>query len=91
MNTQEFSGPVNLGNPNEMTILDLAKKIIEMTESRSKIIHQPLPKDDPTLRKPDITVAKRDLDWEPRIQLEEGLARTITDFRQRLNNGEVAR
>jgi UDP-glucuronate decarboxylase len=91
MNTQEFSGPVNLGNPNEMTILDLAKKIIEMTESRSKIIHQPLPKDDPTRRKPDITVAKRELAWEPRIQLEEGLARTITDFRQRLNNGEVAR
>jgi UDP-glucuronate decarboxylase len=91
MNTPEFSGPVNLGNPNEMTILDLAKKVIEMTESRSKIIHHPLPKDDPTRRKPDITLAKSALAWEPRIQLEEGLARTISDFRERLNNGEVAR
>ena len=91
MNAPEFSGPVNLGNPNEMTILDLAKKVIEMTESRSKIIHQPLPKDDPTRRKPDITVAKSKLAWEPRIQLEEGLARTINDFRERLHNGEVAR
>lgn len=91
MNTPEFSGPVNLGNPNEMTILDLAKKVIEMTESRSKIIHHPLPKDDPTRRKPDITVAKNALEWEPRIQLEEGLARTIADFRERLDNGEVAR
>lgn len=91
MNTPEFSGPVNLGNPNEMTILALAKKVIEMTESCSKIIHQPLPKDDPTRRKPDITVAKSALSWEPRIQLEEGLARTISDFRDRLNKGEVAR
>ena len=91
MNASNFAGPVNLGNPNEMTILELAKKVIEMTDSKSKVIHQPLPKDDPTRRKPDITVAKSALDWEPSIQLEEGLRRTITDFRERLNRGEVAR
>ena len=91
MNTPNFTGPVNLGNPNEMTILELAKKVIDMTGSASKIIHNPLPKDDPTRRKPDISLAKSALGWEPSIQLEEGLKRTIANFDERLKKGEVAR
>ena len=91
MRTPNFTGPVNLGNPNEMTILDLAKKVIDMTGSSSKIIHNPLPKDDPTRRKPDISLAKSALQWEPSVQLEEGLKRTIANFDERLKKGEVAR
>ena len=81
MNTREdFTGPVNLGNPVEFTILELAEKIIHLTNSRSKIVRMPLPPDDPTQRQPDITLAKKELDWEPKIPLEEGLKKTIEYF-----------
>ncbi len=78
---KEFIGPVNIGNPNEFTILELAQKVIKLTNSNSKIIHLPLPKDDPTQRQPNISLAKKELnDWEPKIQLNEGLLRTISYF-----------
>lgn len=76
-----FVGPVNIGNPNEFTILQLAEKIIELTGSRSRIVHQPLPPDDPVRRRPDIQLARAQLDWEPHISLAEGLNRTIDWFR----------
>lgn len=88
MNREQFAGPVNLGNPNEMTILELAKKIISMTGSRSTIVNRPLPTDDPVRRQPDISLAKRELNWSPLIDLEVGLQRTIADFEQRLRAGE---
>lgn len=88
MEKPEFAGPVNLGNPNEMTIAQLATRVIELTGSKSKIVKRALPKDDPTRRKPDITVAKRELKWEPQIDLDTGLNRTINDFDQRLKSGE---
>ena len=75
-----FTGPVNLGNSGEFTILELAEKIIELIGSGSKIIHSSLPVDDPLQRKPDITLAKRELAWEPSIHLEEGLKKTINYF-----------
>lgn len=77
---EEFTGPVNLGNPMEFTIRELAEKIIGLTNSRSKIVQMPLPPDDPTQRQPDIRLARKELDWEPRIQLEEGLKKTIAYF-----------
>jgi UDP-glucuronate decarboxylase len=80
----EVTGPVNLGNPVESTILELAEKIIALTKSRGKIIHKPLPQDDPTRRRPDIALAKQKLSWEPRVPLDEGLARTVHYFRQQL-------
>jgi nucleoside-diphosphate-sugar epimerase len=76
--------PVNIGNPQEMTMLDFAKEIIELTGSKSTIVHEPLPKDDPTRRRPDITKAKNILGWEPVIPRREGLIRTIEDFRRRI-------
>jgi len=83
MSTSEtFIGPVNIGNPNEFTILDLAKKIIELTNSKSKFTFKPLPSDDPIQRNPDISLAKKELDWEPTIQLEEGLIKTIEYFKK---------
>ena len=81
MNTREdFTGPVNLGNPVEFTIRELAEKIIHLTNSRSKIVWMPLPPDDPTQRQPDIRLAKKELDWEPKIPLEQGLKKTIEYF-----------
>jgi len=77
----EFTGPVNIGNPHEFTILDLAEKVIELTGSKSKIARLPLPPDDPAQRQPDITLARKELGWEPKIQLEEGLIKTIEYFR----------
>ena len=77
----EFTGPVNIGNPNEFTILELAEKVIQLTGSKSKIVRMPLPPDDPAQRQPDISLAKKELDWSPKIQLEEGLKETITYFR----------
>jgi len=74
------TGPLNLGNPEEVTILELAKKVIDMTGSRSKIVHEPLPKDDPTKRRPDISAARASLGWEPRVPLESGLRETILYF-----------
>src|SRR5664280_1611484 len=86
MNSREdFTGPVNIGNPGEFTILQLAQKVIELTNSSSKIIYQPLPSDDPMQRKPDITLARKELGWEPKVQLEEGLIRTI-DFFKTINH-----
>lgn len=83
MNSREnFTGPVNLGNPMEFTVQELARKVIELTKSCSEIIHVPLPSDDPLQRKPIIDLAIRELDWEPRIMLEEGLKRTIAYFRE---------
>lgn len=82
----EFLGPVNLGNPNEFTMLDLAKNIINLTGSASKIVFMPLPKDDPKQRQPNIELAKEKLNnWEPKIQLEEGLMKTIAYFETVLN------
>ena len=77
----DFVGPVNLGTSDEFSILDLAKIIIKLTGSQSKIIFKPLPQDDPLQRKPDITLAKQRLDWEPKLGLEEGLKKTIEYFR----------
>jgi len=78
--SDEFTGPVNLGNPGEFTILQLAEKIIALTNSRSKIVFKPLPTDDPVQRQPDITLAREKLGWEPKIGLEEGLKQTIIYF-----------
>ena len=75
-----FTGPVNTGNPNEFTILELAEKIIELTNSKSQIKFIPLPQDDPTQRRPNIDLAKKELSWEPKIQLNEGLVKTIEYF-----------
>ena len=82
----EVIGPVNIGNPKEFSMLGLAAKIIELTGSKSKIVHEPLPEDDPVQRQPDITLAKKMLGWEPKINLESGLILTIDYFRQFLNN-----
>jgi UDP-glucuronate decarboxylase len=77
----EVTGPINLGNPEEMSMLDLARTIIDYTGSRSKIIFKPLPPDDPAQRQPDITLARKALSWEPRVPMREGLKRTIDWFR----------
>ena len=82
----DFYGPVNLGNPEEFTILELAQKIIKLTKSTSKISYQPLPMDDPTQRKPDITLAKDKLEWCPKMDLEEGLIKTVEYFHNVLKN-----
>ena len=82
MNSRDgFTGPVNIGNPVEFTMLELAEKIIKLTNSNSKIIFRELPQDDPIQRKPVIEMAKRELDWQPQIMLEEGLKRTIEYFK----------
>jgi UDP-glucuronate decarboxylase len=82
MNTsKEITGPINIGNPNEFTILQLAETVIKLTNSTSKIIFEPLPQDDPMQRKPDITLAQNALNWNPTIQLEEGLLKTIQYFK----------
>ena len=81
----ETIGPVNLGNPSEFTILELAENIIRLTGSSSRIVFRPLPQDDPTQRRPDISVAGSLLSWQPRVPLAEGLAKTIAYFRKVLN------
>lgn len=82
MNTpDDFTGPVNMGNPAEVSILELAETVLRLTGSRSRIVHEPLPPDDPARRRPDISLAKRAFGWEPKVGLEEGLARTIDYFR----------
>lgn len=78
---EEFTGPVNIGNPNEFTIIELAEKVIELTGSKSKIVKMPLPPDDPMQRQPDITLAKNELGWSPAIEMEEGLLKTIEYFK----------
>lgn len=86
MNSRDgLTGPINLGNPGEFTMLELAQNIIRLTESKSKIVYMPLPSDDPTQRKPVIELAKKELDWEPKVELEEGLIKTINYFREELN------
>jgi UDP-glucuronate decarboxylase len=77
----DFIGPVNLGNPVEFTIMELAQLVIEMTGTKSKLVYKPLPADDPTKRRPDISLAKKHLHWEPQVQLAEGLRKTIEWFR----------
>jgi UDP-glucuronate decarboxylase len=77
-----FTGPVNIGNPGEFTILELASKIIELTGSKSKIVYYPLPSDDPKQRRPNIELAKEKLDWEPIIKLQDGLIKTIEYFKR---------
>jgi UDP-glucuronate decarboxylase len=77
-----FIGPVNLGNPDELSILDIAKLIVSLTGSTSKIIFEPLPQDDPLQRQPDITLAREKLDWEPKLDIETGLKKTIEYFRK---------
>jgi UDP-glucuronate decarboxylase len=78
----DFIGPVNLGNPYEFTIKQLAEMVVEMTKTKSTIIYEPLPSDDPTQRQPIISLAKEKLGWEPKIQLREGLQKTIDYFKQ---------
>jgi UDP-glucuronate decarboxylase len=80
----EFTGPVNIGNPGEFSMLQLAELVIKLTGSKSKIVYQPLPQDDPKQRRPDISLAKKEFDWQPNIQLEAGLQKTIAYFAQRI-------
>lgn len=81
----DVTGPINLGNPVESTILELAEKIIQLSKSKSTIVYKPLPQDDPVRRKPDITMARKTLNWEPKVPLEEGLMRTIDYFKSQQN------
>ncbi len=83
-NSQDFTGPVNLGNPTEFTIKDFAQLVIEMTNSKSQIVYKPLPQDDPVKRKPDISLAKQELQWEPKINIEKGLEKTIEYFSKKI-------
>lgn len=87
---KDFYGPMNMGNPDEFTILGLAEKIIDISGSSSRIIHRPLPADDPTRRRPDISLAKKELNWEPEITLAEGLTKTIVYFENLMKeNGKL--
>ena len=88
--TDDFPGPINLGNPNEVTMLELAERIIRLTNSKSRVEFRPLPIDDPERRRPDISVARARLRWQPTTQLEEGLRKTIGYFDQRLAQMEKA-
>ena len=82
----KLSGPVNLGNPNEMSIIELAKIIISKVNPDLKIVFKKIPQDDPSRRKPDITLAKTNLDWSPRISLDNGLDKTINFFKKNINS-----
>jgi UDP-glucuronate decarboxylase len=83
MNTSDdVTGPVNLGNPTEISILELAEKVIKITQSRSKIVFKALPQDDPVRRCPDIRLAKKTLKWRPRVSLDEGLEKTAVYFKK---------
>ena len=84
--TEEIHLPVNIGNPQELTVKDIAQKVLELTGSSSKVVFKPLPEDDPRVRRPDITRAQQLLNWNPKIQIEEGLRRTIEFFKSRLDN-----
>ena len=83
-NKKGFIGPVNLGNPSERTILDFAKLIIKLTNSSSKIIYKPLPLDDPSKRQPDISLAEKELNFTPKVDIEEGLIKTIEYFKKKI-------
>ena len=84
MNQTETVGPVNIGNPGEFTMLELAEQVLKLTKSKSKIVHKPLPADDPKQRRPDITLARKYLKWEPKIPLAEGLKKTIAYFKTKV-------
>jgi len=84
MKQTETVGPVNLGNPGEFTMLELAEEVLKLTRSKSKIVHKPLPSDDPKQRRPDITLAKKYLKWEPKVPLAEGLKQTIAYFKKKV-------
>ena len=84
MNQDATVGPVNIGNPGEFTMLELAEQVLKLTKSKSKIVHQPLPADDPKQRRPDITLAKKYLKWEPKVPLAEGLKKTIAYFKTKV-------
>lgn len=86
MEKDDFNGPVNLGNPHEMTVLELAEMIIEKTGSSSKIVHKPLPVDDPIKRKPNIELAKKELNWQPAVSISDGIDSTIEYFRLIINS-----
>jgi UDP-glucuronate decarboxylase len=86
----DFQGPINLGNPNEFTIRELAEAVIDLTGSASRIEYQPLPQDDPRQRQPDIALARERLGWEPQVQLREGLVKTIAYFEELLGRGAAA-
>ena len=88
MNTEGFTGPVNVGNPDEFTIRELAELVVELTGSRSEIVRRPLPQDDPVQRQPDIALAMEKLGWAPKVPLREGLGPTIEYFERRLSAGE---
>ena len=82
----DFTGPINVGNPNEFTILELAQKVIALTKSKSKIVFQPLPSDDPIQRQPNISLARERLGWNPGTQLDNGLVKTIAYFQNLLGH-----
>ena len=86
MNQEDHIGPINLGNPVENTILELAEKVIDLTKSKSRIVYKLLPQDDPVQRQPDISLAKEKLGWEPGIKLDDGLLKTIKYFKNLLDN-----
>ena len=89
MKTEDnFVGPVNLGNPGEFTILEFAKKVIDKIDTTSKLVYLDLPKDDPTQRRPDISLAKEKLGWKPKVMLDEGLDKTIKYYADLLNKGD---
>ena len=83
----KFTGPVNIGNPGEFTMLELAEKVIKLTNSKSRLIFKPLPSDDPKQRQPNISLAKSELDWEPKVNLDDGLKETIKYFKHTLSIG----
>jgi UDP-glucuronate decarboxylase len=85
----DFTGPVNIGNPGEFTILELAEKVIQLTGSKSEIVFMPLPEDDPLQRKPDISLAKEKLNWKPEIHLEDGLLKTIDYFKKLIKSSDI--
>jgi nucleoside-diphosphate-sugar epimerase len=87
----DLTGPVNIGNPDELTVLELAHAVLSLTGSSSAIVYEPLPADDPTRRRPDITVARRELGWEPVVALEEGLRRTAASFTAGIPKGTGGR
>jgi nucleoside-diphosphate-sugar epimerase len=89
--TSDRSEPTNIGNPNEFTVLELARQVLAITGSRSELQMHPLPEDDPKVRRPDITIARQVLGWEPRVQLDEGLRRTIPHFEGLSARGKGAR
>jgi len=82
----DFTGPVNVGNPTEFTMLQLAETVLRLTASTSKLIFRPLPQDDPRQRKPDISLANKVLGWQPRVSLDDGLKETIAYFRREIES-----